>query len=129
MTNVERIIESLVFIEWHMKEDIDVSRISAEVGYSPRYFKQLFRKVTGVSVNSYLCRRRLTEALKSLRKEPGNIFTVASEYRFNCVREFKQKFLRQFKIHPAKIDFNKPPRGLQLQEAIVYDVINKARIN
>lgn len=126
MTNVEKIIESLIFIEWNMKEDIDASRISAEVGYSPHYFRKLFRRVTGLSLETYLCRRRLTEAFKALKQNPDNAIKITYEYRFKCLKEFTKTFFRQFKTYPAEFHIKQPASHLKLQEAIVYDVIHKA---
>lgn len=126
MTNIEKIIESLIFIEWNMKEDIDASRISAEVGYSPHYFKKLFRKVTGLSLETYLCRRRLTEAFKALKQNPDNAIKITYEYRFRCLKEFTKAFFRQFKAYPVEIYVKQPVNPMKLQEAIVYDVIHKA---
>lgn len=125
MRNVDKIVEALVFIEWHMKEQINAATIANEIGYSTSYFRRLFKKTTNLSVEIYLLKRRLTEALKEIAAEPENVFRIAYDYRFSCYNRFTKLFFKYMKVHPHEIKKGYSYKLCPVQEPIVYDVINK----
>lgn len=125
MTNKEKIVEALVYIEWNLKEKIDIPAIANEIGYSQHYFKKLFKQITGYNISTYLLKRRLTEAFKEIAADPENLLKIANEYKFSCFSEFTNLFFRQFRIQPYDIKKGYSYQTSQVQEPIVRDIIGK----
>ena len=103
MTNKETILKSVQYIEKNLKEEITVLDMADSVYYSLYHFIRLFQSVTGLSPGTYLQQRRLSEALKELKKSDKKIIEIAYDYQFNSHEAFTRAFKKQFGINPKKI--------------------------
>lgn len=81
-------------------EPLSVSRIAREVGASPTYLTDLFRKVEGMPIYRYQMRLRLARALAEL-PHADDITGLALDLGFSSHSHFSSVFKAVFKISPS----------------------------
>ena len=66
-TYCESTFKAIIYIQNNIEENIDLSDIAKEAGYSLYHFHRIFKKVIGESLKSYIRRIRLENAAFSLQ--------------------------------------------------------------
>lgn len=97
--------ESLVktihsYIDEHFTEDITLEDIANNLYISYFYMCHFFKSKTGISVNSYITRKRLEKALRGLIKSDKKITDIATECGFNNLSYFSETFSKAVGITP-----------------------------
>lgn len=130
MTNKERILKSIKFIESNLKSEISVLDIAWDSCYSLYHFIRLFQSITGISPNKYLLQRRLSVAAYELRDTTKKISDIGFDYQFGSHESFTRAFRKCFGINPSKIREGYPLTSISIFERISEDYIyqsDKAR--
>lgn len=99
LSDLNRVLE---YIENHLLEEIDLSEIEKITGESARDFSRLFRSVTGVTVNEYIRRRRLTLAVYDIQNSDEKLIDTAFKYGWESADSFRKAFVRQHNITPSQ---------------------------
>lgn len=73
------IFDALVYIEEHLEEKIDFSRLAGRSFMSPPYFRMIFKDVTGLTPVEYLNRMRIVKSLEYLEREKCTIAEAAAK--------------------------------------------------
>ncbi|MCR9668865.1 helix-turn-helix domain-containing protein, partial [Vibrio parahaemolyticus] len=81
--------------------------VANKAGYTKWYFQRLFKKVTGVTLASYIRARRLTKAAVELRLTKKTILEIALKYQFDSQQSFTRRFKYIFKVTPSYYRRNK----------------------
>lgn len=102
-TEVMRFVKHVThYLEAHYQEDIGLSGIAAEFGYSREHFCRLFRKCYGMTFHEYLNFYRITLAKDILRKENHpDITSVSSMLGYNNTTYFSRIFRRLTGMPPS----------------------------
>lgn len=66
MSYLQPIEKAMNYIESHLFDDIDLSIVAKESGYSLYHFHRVFKSIVGDSLKDYIRMRRITEAAKRL---------------------------------------------------------------
>ena len=77
---VQRMIE---WLEQNLSGEPGLLPLSKYVGYSPWYCSALFHQICGMTLRSYVAKRRLTMAALALRDENSRILDVALDSEFS----------------------------------------------
>ena len=101
MEYVDALIRALRHIESHLEEEIDLSDIAREAGYSLYHFHRVFQSVVGESRKEYIRKRRLTEAARTLRGSNRPIADIAVECGYQSREAFVRAFLQAFGFPPS----------------------------
>ena len=102
-TGVMRFVKHVThYLEEHYREDIGLSGIAAEFGYSRDHFCRLFRKCYGMTFHKYLNFCRITLAKDILRKENHpDITSASSMLGYNNTTCFSRIFRRLAGMPPG----------------------------
>ena len=95
---LERAIE---YIEKHLNENIGLSDVSRETGYSYYHMTRLFSSVLGESVGHYINRRRLYNASKKLIHSDQRVIDIALDCGFESPEGFSRAFKAAFGSSPV----------------------------
>lgn len=95
---LERAIE---YIESHLNENISLSDVSRETGYSYYHMTRLFSSVLGESVGHYINRRRLYNASEKLLYSNRKVMELALDCGFESSEAFSRAFKAVFEISPT----------------------------
>lgn len=95
---LERAIE---YIENHLNENIGLSDVSRETGYSYYHMTRLFSSVLGESVGRYINRRRLYNASEKLIYSNQSVIDIALDCGFESPEAFSRAFKTAFGSSPV----------------------------
>lgn len=88
-----RIIEDLILIiDKEIKDELTVDYLSKLVGYSEGHLRRLFKSKKGVSLASYIRRRKIEFAASELVIGSRFIVDIAVEYNFSSQSSFCRTF-------------------------------------
>lgn len=102
MDSLSSMNNALSYIEEHLTEDIDYSRISTIAYCSEYHFKRMFSFLSGMSLSEYIRRRRLTLAALDLKDRDLRIIDVAVKYGYGSADSFSRAFHSMHGILPSE---------------------------
>lgn len=97
----EIIKSSLLYIEQNLKADITAEELARLAYYSTYHYYRLFSSVMGMSVSSYILKRRLDHALSEIA-DGRKAIDVVLEYGFDTYAGFYKAFVRMYGCSPKK---------------------------
>lgn len=103
---IAKVIEEARFMmRQHMEQEINLEQIAEQhhVGYS--YFRQMFKKYTGVSPGQYHLQLRIIRAKELLASTDKSIKEISYELGFQSIYYFSNMFKRKEGMNPS--DFRK----------------------
>ena len=89
-----RVRQMLQHIHQHYQTGIDLNGLAAELGITPIYAGQLFKKETGQTFSSYLTRCRLAKAQRLLETGKYKISEVSELVGYQSISYFSRTFKR-----------------------------------
>jgi len=88
------------YIEEHFTEDISLEEIASNLYISYFYMCHFFKRMTGISVNSYINQKRMEKAFFELIKTEKKITDIATECGFNSFSYFTETFGKSTGMNP-----------------------------
>lgn len=102
MKNMELLVQSLAFIEEHICEDIKTADIAAACHCSKSTLEKMFHCVNGISVHSYMVRRKMMLAAREISvQKQASILTVAVKYGYSSHEAFARAFKEVWNCNPS----------------------------
>ncbi len=89
-------------IENHIFEDIRLSDLAAEVGYTDYYLSRRFKEETGISVKRYILQEKLKRGSELLCSTADSITSISEKLQFCSPSYFSSRFREQFGCLPQK---------------------------
>lgn len=102
MNYYHRIQNSIEFIELNLDQNIDIVDIASKAYFSAFHFQRIFQAISGFSVQSYIRKRRMTEAAILLKKTDKTILDIALAFQYGSQEAFTRAFEGCFGITPYK---------------------------
>ncbi|MCA6997643.1 helix-turn-helix domain-containing protein [Dickeya solani] len=90
------------WIASNLSEKIVIDVISERSGYSKWYVQRLFRKITGITLATYVRQQRLSKASRELINKNHTIAYIALQNGFADQQTFHRVFARYYKQAPSK---------------------------
>ena len=97
----ERIVRTLVYIQDHLDDDLDLERLASVAAFSRFHFHRIFRGLTGETLKEHVRRLRLERAARSLKLAEAGVTEVAFEAGFETHESFTRAFGDMFGIPPS----------------------------
>jgi len=120
-------IDIINHIEDNLHSDLTVKSVSEYSGYSSHHFQKMFAAVTGLSLGSYIRRRRLAKAAATLRDSSERIIEIALASGFQSQESFTRAFKTTFGVNPNEYRNSDAYFVLRKLEAITADLIRHLR--
>lgn len=98
---VQKILPALSYINEKYAEDIDLSEISALLGFDPSYFCRIFKSAIGATFTEYLNFVRICKAEKLIAKGESSILEIADAVGFSSVSYFNRIFRKYHSCSPS----------------------------
>lgn len=111
---IVKMSEVIRFIEAHLKEKLDLDQIASATHYSKFHLHRMFTNTVGLTIQTYVKRRRLTEAAKLLVFSDKSIIEIAAEAGYESQQAFTHIFTELYKQSPNKFRENEKFYPLQL---------------
>jgi AraC-like DNA-binding protein len=103
LSGYQRILPSILYLEQHCTEPIDVTELAERSGMSVSGFRKLFRKYSGLSPMTYRNQLRIRRACDLLRVGDHNVSEVAEQTGFGSVYYFSRAFKKLTGHTPKEI--------------------------
>jgi AraC-like DNA-binding protein len=101
-SQVRRAEELIELINWHYAEPLSLARIAGMAGIHPSTAAAAFRSVLGISLNEYLIRYRLAQAMHRLADTTDPILDIAFSSGFGSTSRFYDLFKRRTGRSPSQ---------------------------
>ncbi|GKU27405.1 AraC family transcriptional regulator [Clostridium folliculivorans] len=102
MNYYHRIQNSIEFIELNLDQNIDIVDIASKAYFSAFHFQRIFQAISGFSVQSYIRKRRMTEAAILLKRTDKTILEISITFQYGSQEAFTRAFESSFGITPYK---------------------------
>ena len=90
---VKILVETLMYINEHFKENITLSFLCEQFGYSKNYFSVCFNKFVGMNLREYINRRRIDEFEKWKEQNPEvPTYKLAEKCGFDSINTFYRAY-------------------------------------
>ncbi|MBN3010229.1 helix-turn-helix domain-containing protein [Ruthenibacterium lactatiformans] len=96
---IERVIR---YVEEHFTEDINLTIVSNQLGYTSNYISRLFKQTKGMNFTDYINRKRVERAKTLLRSGSKTIKQIAQNVGFNSATLFIRTFERYEGMTPGE---------------------------
>ncbi len=96
-------IDILEFLEENYMDDLTMEQIAAYTGRSLATFKRDFNKISNLSPQKWLIKRRLEAAYVQLKEERKKVQDVYVEVGFKNPSHFSTAFKKQYGIPPTEV--------------------------
>lgn len=94
--------DAIEYIEVHLNDSIDMDVVARKACCSIYNFQRVFSYITGVTLNEYIRRRRLTLAAFEIHNNDKKIIDIALDYGYESPVSFARAFLNQHGITPSQ---------------------------
>jgi AraC-like DNA-binding protein len=99
----ERLLKILQYIHSHLPADLSNNQLAAIANISEDYIGQYFKKLTGISLQTYIENQRLEEAMRLLKNTNQRIYKIGHQVGFIDSAYFCRRFKLKFKVPATKI--------------------------
>lgn len=100
---VERLNESMRYIEAHLTDEIDHEALGRIACCSAYHFQRMFTYMAGVSLAEYIRRRKMSLAAVDLQSRDAKILDVAQKYGYSSPTAFNRAFQGIHGITPSAV--------------------------
>ncbi len=102
-THQELVDKAIKYMKENYKSRIRLEDIASDMFVSKNYFRQIFKKITGVSVSTYIQDLRINEACRLLKSDTDNsISKIANKCGYNDMKFFYQAFKKTVGMTPTE---------------------------
>ena len=115
LDNISHIVE---FIENHLEDKLDLEDLARAANYSKYHLHRMFTSVVGLTVHTYIKRRRLTEAARLLIFTDKPIMEIALFAGYETQQSFTVAFKTMFQHSPKKLRKSRNFYPLQLKYTV-----------
>ena len=103
MSYISSMKKALDYIESNLQEDMNLSAVAREAGYSLYHFHRVFKGIVGDSLKDYVRKRRFTEAAKELVYTNKAIVEIAISYGYASREALSRAFDRVYGRTPSEV--------------------------
>lgn len=91
------------YIQEHMNQELSLKRLADVAAFSPYHFHRIFTVMVGETLNQYVTRVRMDQAVRLLKSDPeAPITDVALECGFSRLSVFSRAFKQRYGINPRQ---------------------------
>lgn len=100
---VERLNQSMEYIEEHLADEIDYEQLGRIACCSAYHFQRMFTYMAGVTLAEYIRRRRMSLAAVDLQNGDARVIDIAEKYGYQSPTAFNRAFQAFHGIAPSAV--------------------------
>ncbi len=101
MDILRQLNSTVAYIEANLCDEIDMDELAQIACITKDSFIRFFSYMTGMTLNVYIRRRKLTRAAYELRNSNVKVIDVAVKYGYESADAFTKAFVKQHSITPT----------------------------
>ncbi len=103
MVWIERLNQSIAYIEQHLTDEIDYEQLGRIACCSAYHFQRMFTYMAGVTLSEYIRRRKMSLAAVDLQNGDAKVVDIAAKYGYHSPTAFNRAFQGIHGIAPSSI--------------------------
>lgn len=127
--NIKIVMAAIGYIEDHLQEKLDLETVANGVHYSKYHLHRMFTNAVGLTIQTYVQRRRLTEAAKLLVFSDRPILEIALVAGYGSQQAFSDIFKAMYKKSPNQYREEKEFYPLQIRYILNENPTNVEKEN
>ena len=100
---IERLNESLLYIEEHLTDEIDYEQLRRIACCSAYHYQRMFTYMAGVTLSEYIRRRKMSLAAVDLQGTDAKVIDIAEKYGYHSPTAFNRAFQGVCGIAPSAL--------------------------
>ncbi len=100
---IERLNQSIVYIEEHLTSEMDYERLGQIACCSAYHYQRMFTYMAGVTLAEYIRRRKMSLAAVDLQTKNEKIIDIAEKYGYRSPTAFNRAFQSIHGIAPSAV--------------------------
>lgn len=100
---IERLNNSITYLETHLTEEIDYGALAQLACCSAYHYQRMFTYLAGMPLSEYIRRRRMSLAAVDLRSGGEKIVDIALKYGYASPTAFNRAFQRVHGVSPSAV--------------------------
>ena len=101
MNILRQLNDAIAYIEQNLCAEFELDEAARIACVSADSFARFFSYMTGMTVNEYIRRRRLTLAAQELRQSDARVLDIAVKFGYDSADAFSRAFVKQHGITPS----------------------------
>lgn len=115
------VVQAMIdWIEEHITESPGLLEMSKQIGYSPCYCSSQFHTITGMTLKSYVAKRRLCRAALEVRDTDERILEIALKYGFSSQQALTRAFVHAYGCTPGLYRKNPEPVPFSMKKEVLF---------
>ena len=120
---LKQLNSAIEYIEQNLSDEIDLEKAAQLACVSKDSLLRFFSYITGMTLNEYIRRRRLTVACDDLRQTQEKIIDISVKYGYESADAFSRAFSKQHGVTPT--EFRKFGGSLKIYPPATFEIIVK----
>lgn len=120
MEGLQRMLDSMEYIESNLDNELYIDDIAAIACMSKFHFQRMFNMLTGYTVSEYIRNRRITVAAQELVNTKSKVIDVAMKYGYESPESFSKAFRKIHGISPS--DAKKDSQSLKAYPKLSFQI-------
>lgn len=100
---MERLNQTITYIEEHLAEEISYDKLAQIACCSTYHFQRMFTYMAGISLSEYIRRRRMSLAAKDLHSGEEKVIDIGLKYGYSSPTAFNRAFHAIHGVAPSTI--------------------------
>ena len=100
---IERLNQSIHYIEGHLTDEIDYEQLGRIACCSTYHFQRMFTYMAGVTLSEYIRRRKMSLAAVDLQGGDAKVVDIAEKYGYHSPTAFNRAFQGIHGIAPSAV--------------------------
>lgn len=115
----EPIQKMIDWIEQNINENLTLIDMSKQIGYSPYYCSRQFHKIAGMTLKSYIAKRRLCNATFEIRDTNNRLLDIALKNGFSSHEALTRAFVNnEYGCTPNSYRNNPKPMAVPIRKVV-----------
>lgn len=119
-----RVLECKNYVAEHLCDELSVEKLAAELGFSPNYLSQQFKKETGRTIMSYIQEEKINTAKIMIEASEMSLGEIMSYLGYTSQSHFSETFKKYTGLTPGKYKkyaYLQPDKGPAAYKDLVKD--------
>ncbi len=92
----------ICYIDEHLFTMNSLMDMARDLGYSYNYLSHVFRKKTGLTIQTYVSQKKIERSKELLKNEQYSITEIASMLNYDCIQSFSKAFRKVMHMSPTE---------------------------
>jgi len=92
----------LKYVDNNILEVTSIKKIASELGYSQSYISHAFKDKIGMTLQDYICHKKVELALELMKYKKVNVTQIAEMLNYNTVQAFSKMFKKVMGMSPTE---------------------------